>query len=125
MKNIFLLTLLLNVVACSSQNQITKVEKIDNRELTRYGAIYMQLIQKNLEGELREKFSGKICKVNIKLVALDNSDAKVKEVKTLMGNAEVCEATIAAVKKVKTFPLPEDKQVREELLDINLTFAPE
>lgn len=105
----------------ASQNLSAK-ERFVASEVERYGAIYTQLIQNNLLQD--ESYLGKSCRVNLRLLPT-GKDAILSDVKVLSGDKRVCAATKRAVAQVRSFPLPDDKDVVAKLRDINLTFAPE
>ena len=105
----------------SVENTSAKQRFIES-EIDRYGAIYTQLIQNNLLVE--DAYLGKSCRVNLQLLPTGNS-AILKSVKVLNGDSRLCAASTRAVTKVGNFPLPTDKDVIEELKDINLTVIPE
>lgn len=105
----------------ASQNSTAK-QRFVTSEVDRYGAIYTQLIQSNLLME--DSYRGKSCRVNLRLLPT-GKDAILSDVKVLDGDKRVCAATKRAVAQVRSFPLPEDKEVVEKLRNINLTFAPE
>ena len=105
----------------SSQNLSAK-QRFVASEVDRYGAIYRQLIENNLLME--ESYRGKSCKLNLRLLPT-GKNAILSDVKVLGGDTRVCAATKRAVAQVRSFPLPEDKEIIEQLRNINLTFAPE
>lgn len=87
-------------------------------EISRYAAIYTELIKQNLRVE--EYFRGKSCRVNLRLIPT-GSDALVGDLRVLEGDSRVCSATKRAVAQVPSFPLPTDRDVVNKLKDINLT----
>ncbi|MGO1295776.1 MAG: cell envelope integrity protein TolA [Vibrio sp.] len=106
----------------SSENSAAQAKHVAS-ESERWGAIYQQLIQKNLL--LDDNFKGKDCKVNLRLIPT-GTGAILKNITVEGGDSRLCRATRAAVAKVGTFPLPKnDPAVVEKLRDINLTVAPE
>lgn len=106
----------------SEQNTSARSQFVTN-EADRYGAIYTQLIQRNLL--LEDSFRGKSCRVNLRLIPT-GSGAIVGDLKILDGDNRLCAATRRAVAQVQTFPLPKnDPEVVEKLRNINLTVVPE
>lgn len=106
----------------SSENSAAQAKHVAS-ESQRWGAIYQQLIQKNLL--LDDNFKGKECKVNLRLIPT-GTGAILKSITVEGGDSRLCRATRAAVAKVDNFPLPKnDPAVVEKLKDINLTVAPE
>ncbi|MFC3025459.1 cell envelope integrity protein TolA [Vibrio zhugei] len=106
----------------SSENSAAQAKHVAS-ESDRWGAIYQQLIQKNLL--LDDNFKGKDCKVNLRLIPT-GTGAILKNITVEGGDSRLCRATRAAVAKVGTFPLPKnDPAVVEKLRNINLTVAPE
>lgn len=91
-------------------------------EADRYGAIYTQLIQKNLL--LEDSFRGKSCRVNLRLIPT-GADAIVGNLSVLDGDSRLCAATKRAVAQVNSFPLPKDPEVVNKVKNINLTVVPE
>lgn len=91
-------------------------------EADRYGAIYQQLIQKNLL--LEDSFRGKSCRVNLRLIPT-GADAIVGNLSVLGGDSRLCAATKRAVAQVNSFPLPKDPDVINKIKNINLTVVPE
>lgn len=92
-----------------------------NSELDRYGAIYKQLIASQLL--TNDSFSGKSCKVNLRLIPAGNT-AVLGKLSVISGDSAVCAATSAAVTKVNAYPLPNDPDIVEQLKNINLTVVP-
>ncbi|CAG20930.1 cell envelope integrity protein TolA [Photobacterium profundum] len=88
-------------------------------EVSRYGAIYTQMIQQNLLVD--QSFFGKECILTMRLSAngllLNASEAG--------GDNRLCRAAKAAVVKVSQFPMPDDPQVVEKLRSIRLTVSPQ
>lgn len=126
MKKLSLPILLLSITACTSQLTTIKEKNTaaESVELSRYGAIYTQLIQSNIHVEQKGKFIGKECKVNIKLGPVSDSQAFVKDIRILKGDTQLCDIAVNTVKEIGHFPLPENKAVQSKLLEINLTLAP-
>ncbi|GAB7220435.1 hypothetical protein VcTj87_22560 [Vibrio comitans] len=91
-------------------------------EVSRYGAIYKQMIQDALL--LEDSYRGKQCQVNLRLLGAGSS-AIVSDVNTISGDNRLCSATKRAIAKVGSFPLPSDPSVVEQLKNIKLTVAPE
>ncbi len=91
-------------------------------ELSRYSAIYTQLIQRNLR--IEDAYRGKECRVNLKLTPA-GSGAFVKSVSVLNGDRQLCNATLSAVNRVDSFPMPPEAEVAKQLTNINLTVVPE
>ncbi|CCN37634.1 TolA protein [Vibrio nigripulchritudo SO65] len=101
----------------SSQNSAAKQQHVTS-EVQRYGAIYKQLIQSRLLKD--DSFLGKSCRVNMRLIHTGNS-AIVNGVKVLGGDSRVCAATKSAIAQVASFPVPKEKDVADQLKNINLT----
>ncbi|MGX9415813.1 cell envelope integrity protein TolA [Vibrio sp. WJH972] len=95
--------------------------KFISSELDRYGAIYKQLISSQLL--TNDSFSGKSCKVNLRLIPAGGT-AVLGKLSVLSGDSAVCAATSAAVLKVNSYPLPNDPDIVEQLKNINLTVEP-
>jgi len=95
--------------------------KFVTSELDRFGAIYKQLISDQLLTD--DSFSGKSCKVNLRLIPAGSS-AVLGKVSVLGGDSAVCDATVAAVAKVASYPLPTDPDIVDQLKNINLTVEP-
>jgi colicin import membrane protein len=105
-----------------SQQNTTARNQFIASEVSRYGAIYKQLIKQNLLTD--ESFRGKICKVHLHLIPT-GTGAIVGSLKVLGGDSAVCAATRRAIAQVGSFPLPKnDPDVVSELKDINLTVDP-
>ncbi|MCA0936882.1 cell envelope integrity protein TolA [Vibrio alginolyticus] len=89
-------------------------------EVSRYSAIYTQLIQSRL---LKDDYLlGKECRVNIKLIPT-GTDMIVSSVNVLSGDSRVCAAAKSAIAQVSSFPMSTDSTVNNRLKDINLTVA--
>lgn len=91
-------------------------------EISRYGAIYKQMIQEKLLVE--DSYRGKQCQVDLRLIAT-GSTAIVSDIKTVRGDNTLCRATKRAITQVNSFPLPSDPAVAEQLKSIRLTVAPD
>ncbi|MBR8841482.1 cell envelope integrity protein TolA [Pseudoalteromonas sp. JC3] len=87
-------------------------------EVDKFKALIMQRIQANLL--IDETMKGKQCRVNIRLAF----NGLVTHVESLGGDKLVCEAAIRAVKMADTLPVSKDKDVFEQLKNINLTIKP-
>ncbi|MDW7548022.1 cell envelope integrity protein TolA [Pseudoalteromonas sp. McH1-7] len=87
-------------------------------EVDKYKALIMQRIQANLL--IDETMKGKQCRVNIRLAF----NGLVTHVESLGGDRLVCEAAIRAVKMADTLPVSKEKDVFEQLKNINLTIKP-
>ncbi|ATC95190.1 colicin import membrane protein [Pseudoalteromonas tunicata] len=109
------------------QEQLAQEQAARNRakrqqvltEVEKYQAMIQARIQQNLLQD--EKMKGKQCKVNIKLAF----NGLVTQVESLGGDKLVCEAVIRAIRMAETLPVSKDKDVFEQLKNINLTFKPE
>ncbi|WP_105200493.1 MULTISPECIES: cell envelope integrity protein TolA [unclassified Pseudoalteromonas] len=88
-------------------------------EVDKYRALIGQRIQQNLL--LDDSFRGKECRLNIKLAF----NGLVTSVNSLGGDRQVCEAAVRAVRRADTLPVSKDRDVFEELKNINLTVKPE
>ena len=88
-------------------------------EVDKYRALIMARIQQNLLQD--EKMKGKQCRVNIRL----GFNGLVTQVTSLGGDKLVCEAVMRAIRLADTLPVSKDRDVFEELKNINFTFAPE
>jgi colicin import membrane protein len=64
---------------------------------------------------------GKECRVNIRLAF----NGLVTSVKSLGGDKLVCDAALRAIRLADTLPVSKDKDVFEQLKNINLTIKPE
>ncbi|MCF2860114.1 cell envelope integrity protein TolA [Pseudoalteromonas sp. SMS1] len=87
-------------------------------EVDKYRALIMQRIQSNLL--IDEKMKGKQCRLNIRL----GFNGLVTQAKSLGGDKLVCEAALRAVRMADTLPVSKDKDVFEQLKNINLTIKP-
>ena len=88
-------------------------------EVDKYKALIMARIQQTLL--IDEKMKNKQCRVNIRL----GFNGLVTQVKSLGGDKLVCEAALRAVRMADTLPVSPDKDVFEQLKNINLTIKPE
>ncbi|WP_158174606.1 cell envelope integrity protein TolA [Grimontia hollisae] len=90
-----------------------------NDEAARFGAIYTQMIKQNLlvDNNLR----GQECIVKMRI----SGSGLLLDVNEVGGNPSLCRATKAAVLKVSSFPMPDDKEIAAQLQDIELTVKPE
>ncbi|KID58632.1 membrane protein TolA [Pseudoalteromonas luteoviolacea] len=87
-------------------------------EVDKYKALIMQRIQSNLL--IDEKMKGKQCRLNIRL----GFNGLVTQANSLGGDKLVCEAALRAVRMADTLPVSKDKDVFEQLKNINLTIKP-
>lgn len=109
------------------QEQLAKEQAARNKvrqqqvlsEVDKYKALIMARIQQTLL--IDEKMKGKQCRVNIRL----GFNGLVTQVKSLGGDKLVCEAALRAVRMADTLPVSKDKDVFEQLKNINLTIKPE
>lgn len=88
-------------------------------EVSRYGSIYTQMIRQNLLVD--NSFLGQECVVKMRL----SGTGLLLDVTEVGGNKSLCRATKAAVLKVSSFPMPDDKDVAAQLQSIELTVKPE
>ena len=88
-------------------------------EVEKYKALIMARIQQNFLKD--EKMKGKECRLNIRL----GFNGLVTQVKSLGGDTLVCEAAMRAVRMADTLPVSKDREVFEQLKNINLTIAPQ
>jgi len=88
-------------------------------EVDRYRALIMARIQQNLL--IDEKMKNQQCRVNIRL----GFNGLVTQVTSLGGDRLVCEAALRAVRMADTLPVSKDKDVFDQLKNINLTIKPE
>lgn len=88
-------------------------------EVEKYKALIMARIQQNFLKD--EKMKGKECRLNIRL----GFNGLVTQVKSLGGDTLVCEAAMRAVRMADTLPVSPDREVFEQLKNINLTIAPQ
>ncbi|UPR49246.1 cell envelope integrity protein TolA [Vibrio cyclitrophicus] len=86
-------------------------------ETERYGAIYTQLIEKNLL--LENSYKGKSCKISLRLIPTGSS-AILGSLSVLSGDNRLCAATKRSVVQVRSYPLPSDPDVISKVKDINL-----
>ncbi|MGO4892374.1 cell envelope integrity protein TolA [Flavobacterium sp. W21_SRS_FM6] len=101
--------------------QATRQQRRNKQVLTevqKYEILIKQTIQRNLIVD--DAMKGKSCRLNIRLA----SNGLVTQVKELSGDAVLCRAAIAAVKKSDTLPVSPEADVFEKLRDINLTVEP-
>lgn len=88
-------------------------------EVDKYRALIMARIQQNLL--IDEKMKNQQCRVNIRL----GFNGLVTQVTSLGGDRLVCEAALRAVRMADTLPVSKDKDVFDQLKNINLTIKPE
>ena len=88
-------------------------------EVEKYQALISQRIQSNLLTD--EAMRGKECRVNIRLAF----NGLVTSVKSLGGDKLVCDAALRAIRLADTLTVSKDKDVFEQLKNINLTIKPE
>ncbi|MBB1344015.1 cell envelope integrity protein TolA, partial [Pseudoalteromonas sp. SR45-6] len=88
-------------------------------EVDKYKALIMARIQQNLL--IDEKMKNQQCRVNIRL----GFNGLVTQVTSLGGDKLVCEAALRAVRMADTLPVSKDKDVFEQLKNINLTIKPQ
>lgn len=88
-------------------------------EVDKYRALIGNRIQQNLL--IDESYRGKECRLNIKLAF----NGLVTSVTSLGGDKQMCDAALRAVRRVDTLPVSKDRDVYEELKNINLTVIPE
>ena len=87
-------------------------------EVDKYRALIMARIQQNLL--IDEKMRNQQCRVNIRL----GFNGLVTQVKSLGGDKLVCEAALRAVRMADTLPVSKEKDVFDQLKNINLTIKP-
>ncbi len=87
-------------------------------EVDKYNALIKARIEQNFLKD--EKMRGKECRLNIRL----GFNGLVTQVKSLGGDGLVCEAAIRAVRMADTLPVSKDREVFEQLKNINLTIKP-
>ncbi|MGD8174143.1 cell envelope integrity protein TolA [Vibrio sp. TRT 21S02] len=104
-----LLILIATIAGCANKPQKSK--------LVKYGQIYTQLIQNQLDTS--KMFQGEKCKLQFSL----NSSGQVISLAS-SGHENLCKASEDAVKKVGAYPLPKDKEVAAQLQQITLTIKP-
>jgi colicin import membrane protein len=88
-------------------------------EVEKFKALIMARIQQNFLKDVKMK--GKECRLNIRL----GFNGLVTQVKSLGGDTLVCEAAMRAVRMADTLPVSKDRDVFEQLKNINLTIAPQ
>ena len=81
-------------------------------EVEKYKALIMARIQQNF---LKDEDEGKECRLNIRL----GFNGLVTQVKSLGGDTLVCEAAMRAVRMADTLPVSPDRDVFEQLKNIN------
>ncbi|MAD02884.1 MAG: protein TolA [Pseudoalteromonas sp.] len=101
----------------AARNKIRQQQVLS--EVDKYKALIMARIQQTLL--IDEKMKNKQCRVNIRL----GFNGLVTQVKSLGGDKLVCEAALRAVRMADTLPVSPDKDVFEQLKNINLTIKPE
>ncbi|MEQ5874945.1 cell envelope integrity protein TolA [Pseudoalteromonas sp. NFXS39] len=101
----------------AARNKIRQQQVLN--EVDKYKALIMARIQQTLL--IDEKMKNKQCRVNIRL----GFNGLVTQVKSLGGDKLVCEAALRAVRMADTLPVSPDKDVFEQLKNINLTIKPE
>ena len=101
----------------AARNKIRQQQVLS--EVDKYKALIMARIQQTLL--IDEKMKNKQCRVNIRL----GFNGLVTQVKSLGGDKLVCEAALRAVRMADTLPVTPDKDVFEQLKNINLTIKPE
>lgn len=90
-----------------------------NDEVARFGAIYTQMIKQNLLVD--DNLRGQECIVKMRI----SGTGLLLDVSEVGGNPSLCRATKAAVLKVSSFPMPDDKEIAAQLQNIELTVKPE
>lgn len=90
-----------------------------NDETARFGAIYTQMIKQNLLVD--DNLRGQECIVKMRI----SGTGLLLDVNEVGGNSSLCRATKAAVLKVSSFPMPDDKEIAAQLQNIELTVKPE
>ena len=101
----------------AARNKIRQQQVVS--EVDKYRALIMARIQQNLL--IDEKMKNQQCRINIRL----GFNGLVTQVKSLGGDKLVCEAALRAVRMADTLPVSKDKDVFEQLKNINITIAPE
>lgn len=96
-----------------SESPTTKVD----REANRYGAIYIEMVQKKLGETSSYKHSE--CRLVVNL----SVNGMVEHVK-MSNQSELCRKSFNAIWDIDTFPFPDDKVVAEKLRNISLTIVP-
>jgi len=89
-------------------------------EVERYGALITNIINQHMIND-RSTMEGKSCKLKISLA----SSGFVTNVKTISGDAVVCEAAERAVYKANTLPVSKDPDVFNKMRNIGITVIPE
>jgi len=89
-------------------------------EVERYGALITNIINQNMISD-RSTMEGKSCKLKISLA----SSGFVTDVKTISGDAVVCDAAERAVFKANTLPVSKDPEVFNKMRNIGVTVIPE
>lgn len=101
----------------AARNKIRQQQVVS--EVDKFRALIMARIQQNLLiDEKNEK--NQQCRINIRL----GFNGLVTQVKSLGGDKLVCEAALRAVRMADTLPVSKDKDVFEQLKNINITNAP-
>lgn len=101
----------------AARNKIRQQQVVS--EVDKFRALIMARIQQNLL--IDEKMKNQQCRINIRL----GFNGLVTQVKSLGGDKLVCEAALRAVRMADTLPVSKDKDVFEQLKNINITIAPE
>lgn len=101
----------------AARNKIRQQQVVS--EVDKYRALIMARIQQNLL--IDEKMKNQQCRINLRL----GFNGLVTQVKSLGGDKLVCEAALRAVRMADTLPVSKDKDVFEQLKNINITIAPE
>ncbi|WP_372762137.1 cell envelope integrity protein TolA [Pseudoalteromonas sp.] len=101
----------------AARNKIRQQQVLS--EVDKYRALIMARIQQNLL--IDEKMKNQQCRVNIRL----GFNGLVTQVKSLGGDKLVCEAALRAVRMADTLPVSKDRDVFDQLKNINLTIKPE
>ena len=101
----------------AARNKIRQQQVVS--EVDKYRALIMARIQQNLL--IDEKMKNQQCRINLRL----GFNGLVTQVKSLGGDKLVCEAALRAVRMADTLPVSTDKDVFEQLKNINITIAPE
>jgi len=87
-------------------------------EVDKYKALIMQRIQQNLL--IDENMKGKECRLNLRLAF----NGLVTQAQPLGGETLVCDAALRAIRIAETLPVSSDRDVYEQLKNINLTIRP-
>lgn len=101
----------------AARNKIRQQQVVS--EVDKFRALIMARIQQNLL--IDEKMKNQQCRINLRL----GFNGLVTQVKSLGGDKLVCEAALRAVRMADTLPVSKDKDVFEQLKNINITIAPE